>query len=34
MQESEMGQYMHQAGYAIFAKTYYTYIFKNMKSYE
>jgi FkbM family methyltransferase len=34
MQNSEIGQYMQEAGYAIFAKTYYTYIFKNMKSHE
>jgi len=30
MQNSELGQFMQQAGYTIFAKTYYTYIFKNM----
>jgi FkbM family methyltransferase len=30
MQHSELGQFMQQAGYAIFAKTYYTYIFKNL----
>jgi FkbM family methyltransferase len=34
MHNTEMGQYMQDAGYAIFAKTYYTYIFKNMKSDE
>lgn len=30
MQHCELGQFMQQAGYAIFAKTYYTYFFKNM----
>ncbi|QHS63040.1 FkbM family methyltransferase [Chitinophaga agri] len=30
MQNCELGQFMEQAGYAIFAKTYYTYFFKNM----
>jgi FkbM family methyltransferase len=30
MQHSELGQFMQQAGYAIFAKTYYTYFFKNV----
>lgn len=30
MHNSELGQFMQQAGYTIFAKTYYTYIFKNM----
>lgn len=34
MHNTEMGLYMQEAGYAIFAKTYYTYIFKNMKSHE
>jgi FkbM family methyltransferase len=34
MQDTEIGQYMQEAGYVIFAKTYYTYIFKNMKSHE
>jgi FkbM family methyltransferase len=34
MHNTEIGQYMQEAGYAIFAKTYYTYIFKNMKSDE
>lgn len=29
---SELCQYMKQEGYSIFAKTYYTYFFKNMKS--
>lgn len=28
---SELCQYMKQEGYSIFAKTYYTYFFKNMK---
>ena len=31
MQNSEIGKYMQEAGYHIFAKTYYTYFFKNMK---
>ncbi|ACU59775.1 FkbM family methyltransferase [Chitinophaga pinensis] len=30
MDNCELGQFMQQAGYAIFAKTYYTYFFKNM----
>jgi FkbM family methyltransferase len=30
MNSSELGVFMQQAGYAIFAKTYYTYFFKNM----
>ncbi|SHL87836.1 FkbM family methyltransferase [Chitinophaga sp. CF418] len=30
MQHCELGQFMQQTGYAIFAKTYYTYFFKNM----
>ena len=30
MRHCELGQFMQQAGYAIFAKTYYTYFFKNM----
>lgn len=31
MYQCELGQFMQQAGYAIFAKTYYTYFFKNMR---
>lgn len=30
MDNCELGQFMQQEGYAIFAKTYYTYFFKNM----
>ncbi|MBW8683725.1 FkbM family methyltransferase [Chitinophaga rhizophila] len=30
MDNCELGQFMQHAGYAIFAKTYYTYFFKNM----
>jgi FkbM family methyltransferase len=30
MQHCELGRFMQQAGYAVFAKTYYTYFFKNM----
>ena len=32
MHSSELGQFMQQEGYSIFAKTYYTYFFRNMKS--
>lgn len=31
-EESEVYQFMQQVGYRMFAKTYYTYFFKNMKS--
>lgn len=30
MNNTELGIFMQQAGYAVFAKTYYTYFFKNM----
>ncbi|MVT10614.1 FkbM family methyltransferase [Chitinophaga tropicalis] len=32
MNNCELGRFMQEAGYAVFAKTYYTYFFKNMTS--